>query len=46
MADSMRLSSISGNISAAAARFISAKTTEDQEMTLALIARKRGDLKQ
>ena len=45
MADSMRLSSISGDISAAAARFISAKTSDDQEMTLALFARKRGDLK-
>ncbi len=45
MTDSMRLSSISGDISAAAARFISAKTADDQEMTLALIARKRGDLK-
>ena len=45
MTDSMRLSVISGDISAAAARFISAKTTDDQEMTLALIARKRGDLK-
>jgi methyl-accepting chemotaxis protein/uncharacterized protein YdcH (DUF465 family) len=45
MTDSMRLSVISGDISAAAARFISAKTTDDQEATLALIARKRGDLK-
>jgi methyl-accepting chemotaxis protein len=45
MTDSMRLSVISGEISAAAARFISAKTADDQEMTLALIARKRGDLK-
>ena len=45
MTDSMRLSVISGDISAAAARFISAKTPDDQEMTLALIARKRGDLK-
>jgi methyl-accepting chemotaxis protein len=45
MTDSMRLSVISGDISAAAARFISAKTADDQEMTLALIARKRSDLK-
>ena len=45
MTDSMRLSVISGDISAAAARFISAKTADDQEMTLALIARKRGDLR-
>jgi methyl-accepting chemotaxis protein len=45
MTDSMRLSSISGDISAAAARFISAKTVHDQETTLALIARKRVDLK-
>ena len=45
MADSMRLSSISGDISAAAARFINAKTTDDQEMTLASIARKRNELK-
>ena len=44
MTDSMRLSSISGDISAAAARFISAKTVHDQETTLALIARKRADL--
>lgn len=45
MTDSMRLSVISGDISAAAARYISAKSSEDQEATLALIARKRGDLK-
>ena len=45
MTDSLRLSSISGDISAAAARFISAKTVHDQETTLALIARKRVDLK-
>src|SRR5262245_30157716 len=45
MTDSMRLSVISGDISAAAARFISAKTSDEQEATLALIARKRGDLK-
>jgi methyl-accepting chemotaxis protein len=45
MTDSLRLSSISGEISAAAARFINAKTSVDQEMTLALIARKRNDLK-
>lgn len=45
MTNSMRLSSISGDISAAAARFISAKTVHDQETTLALIARKRVDLK-
>src|ERR1700686_2844338 len=45
MTDSMRLSVISGDISAAAARFISAKTVDDQEMTLALIKRKRSDLK-
>src|SRR5476649_2918466 len=44
MTDSMRLSSISGDISAAAARFISAKTVHDQETTLELIASKRNDL--
>ena len=44
MTDSMRLSVVSGEISAAAARFISAKTTEDQEMTISLIARKRAEL--
>lgn len=44
MTDSMRLSAISEDISAAAARFISAKTVHDQETTLALIARKRVDL--
>src|SRR5262249_49085024 len=45
MTDSMRLSVISGDISAAAARYISDKTSEDREATLSLIARKRGELK-
>jgi methyl-accepting chemotaxis protein len=44
MTDSIRLSAISGDIAAAAARFINAKTADDQEATLALISRKRGDL--
>jgi methyl-accepting chemotaxis protein len=44
MTDAMRLSVISGDISATAARFISAKTTEDQKGALVLITRKRGEL--
>jgi methyl-accepting chemotaxis protein len=44
MTNAMRLSVISGNISAAAARFISAKTDDDRKATLALIAQKRADL--
>src|ERR1700730_1899747 len=44
MADAMRLSVISGDISAAAARFISARTAEDQKVIGALIVRKRDEL--
>jgi methyl-accepting chemotaxis protein len=44
MTDSLRLSVISGDISAAAVRFINAKSADEQESMLALIARKRGDL--
>ena len=44
MTDAMRLSVISGNISAAAARFISAKTDDDRRATVALMAQKRADL--
>ncbi|MEA2974653.1 MAG: hypothetical protein QOF19_173 [Alphaproteobacteria bacterium] len=44
MTDAMRLSVISGDISATAARFISAKTAEDQRDALMLIAQKRADL--
>jgi methyl-accepting chemotaxis protein len=44
MINAMRLSVINGNISAAAARFISAKTDADRKMTLALMAQKRADL--
>jgi len=44
MADAMRLSVISGNISAAAARFISAKTDEDRRATVALMEQKRAEL--
>jgi len=44
MTDAMRLSVISGNISAAAARFISAKTDEDRKATVALMEQKRADL--
>jgi methyl-accepting chemotaxis protein len=44
MKDVMRLSVISGDISSAAARFISAKTDDDREVTLALIKRLRVDL--
>jgi methyl-accepting chemotaxis protein len=44
MTDAMRLSVISGDVSATAARFISAKTAEDQKAALALIAHKRSEL--
>lgn len=44
MINAMRLSVINGNISAAAARFISAKTDEDRKTTIALMAQKRADL--
>src|SRR5438128_124940 len=40
----MQLANISGDISAAAARFISAKTADDRKSTLALIGRKRAEL--
>jgi methyl-accepting chemotaxis protein len=44
MTNAMQLSVITGNISAAAARFISAKTDEDRKATLDLIAQKRTEL--
>jgi methyl-accepting chemotaxis protein len=44
MINAMRLSVINGNISAAAARFISAKTDADRKITIALMAQKRADL--
>jgi methyl-accepting chemotaxis protein len=44
MTDAMRLSIISGEISATAARFISARTVEDQKKKLSLIASLRGEL--
>ena len=44
MTNAMHLSVINGNISAAAARFISAKTDEDRKKTIALMAQKRADL--
>jgi methyl-accepting chemotaxis protein len=44
MTNAMRLSVISGNISAAAARFIGAKTDDDRRVTVALMAQKRADL--
>lgn len=44
MKDAMQLSVISGNISAAAARFISAKTDEDRRATVELMEQKRADL--
>jgi methyl-accepting chemotaxis protein len=44
MTNAMRLSVISGNISAAAARFISAKTDDDRRATVALMAQKRAEL--
>ena len=44
MTDAMRLSVISADISAAAARFISARTAEDQKLIGASIVRKRDEL--
>src|ERR1700680_199854 len=44
MVDALRLSAISSDISATAARFISAKTEADQKSALALIEHKRADL--
>ena len=44
MTNAMRLSVISGSISAAAARFISAKTDDDRRATVALMAQKSADL--
>ncbi len=44
MTNAMRLSVITGNISAAAARFISAKTDDDRKQTLAMMAQKRTEL--
>jgi methyl-accepting chemotaxis protein len=44
MTAAMRLSTISGEISAAAARTISAQSVGEQETAFALIARKRGEL--
>jgi methyl-accepting chemotaxis protein len=44
MTDAMRLSVISADISAAAARFISARTAEDQKLIGTLIVRKRDEL--
>ena len=44
MTNAMRLSVISENISATAARFISAKTDDDRRATVALMAQKRVDL--
>ncbi len=44
MTNAMRLSVINGNIAAAAARFISAKTDDDRKTTIALMTEKRADL--
>ena len=44
MAGAMRLSAISSGVSATAARFISAKTSEDQKVYLAMIANRRSEL--
>jgi methyl-accepting chemotaxis protein len=44
MTNAMHLSVITGNISAAAARFISAKTDADRAATIALMAEKRVEL--
>jgi methyl-accepting chemotaxis protein len=44
MTNAVHLSVITGNISAAAARFISAKTDADRKATIALMERKRAEL--
>lgn len=44
MTNAMHLSVLTGNISAAAARFISAKTDEDRKATIDLMASKRTEL--
>lgn len=44
MANAVHLSAITGNISAAAARFISAKTDVDRQANVALMKRKRAEL--
>lgn len=44
MTDALRLSAVSGEISAAAARSVSAKTADDQRATVATIANRRGEL--
>jgi methyl-accepting chemotaxis protein len=44
MTNAMRLSVISGHISASAGRFISAKTEEDRQATIALMKQKRAEL--
>jgi methyl-accepting chemotaxis protein len=44
MTNALHLSVLTGNISAAAARFISAKTDEDRKATIDLIAQKRTEL--
>jgi methyl-accepting chemotaxis protein len=44
MTNAMHLSVLTGNISAAAARFISAKTDEDRKATVDLMAAKRTEL--
>lgn len=44
MNNALHLSVLTGNISAAAARFISAKTDDDRKMTTDLIAKKRTEL--
>jgi methyl-accepting chemotaxis protein len=44
VADVIQLSAVAGEISAAAARLINARTMGDQKQIAALIARKRGDL--
>jgi methyl-accepting chemotaxis protein len=45
MTDALRLSAISGEISAAAARFVSAVTAEDQQKIAELIRQRSADLK-
>ena len=44
MTDTLRLSVISGEISTAAARFVSANTADDQRAISAVIAARSGDL--
>lgn len=45
MTDALRLSAMSGEVSAAAARLVSARTTEEQRALATMLAARRNDLK-